>query len=569
MVTCCDSAGAAFGVVDESSSCGVDRAPQRAYARRMGKMSWGAKLHLAGVVGGMIAAVGCGSSQDPGSTTVAGASGSAATSGTSGTSTNGGAGSAAGGGGTSLAGSSALGGTSGASGSGGASGSSGGTGGVITGAGGLLADPEGDPVAVPPNLDGLVPHSSRWLLTYQSPTSGAAGDFELLDLADHRLYPANPGGPQYIIGGPSPDARTFFFSDGDGSRPSARIIRLEPEGFVPAKQLEDYTGIAGAYRVLSWSFDSRFAVISRGAGQPAVEIVDMRLGKRLATESFSSIVGGFAPKGYAYYYDAALVDGYQPKYARITQAGSTPRVSLPVDAKDMVFDPSGTQLFYALGVYPASDELFVISLADGTSRKVPVTVDGEFLNAASALPVAGDSVVVNVEDSTRTKQTRRRVFLDGKQPSVTLSDPARFASGVANSADNNSHVLGYAKGIELDLMRVAPYARQPLSAGWVLNASWSNIGFIGAAAYLSGSDGLHWGTLDAAGQLSDTVLSAPGKPARACANPYGYTPQHKLAYVQGDGEELVFLDLDVSPPAVRRPREALGGWIQSVLPGLG
>jgi len=407
----------------------------------------------------------------------------------------------------------------------------------------------GDPLPVEPNLTGLVPHSTRWLLIGR-PSSGTSyvKDIALLDLADNQVHAANPDGTINVIGTLSPDGRTYFFSNGDGSAPSERIIRLEPDGFVPAHQLEDYVGVRGAYQVLSWSFDSRFAVVSRGAGTSSVEIVDMRLGTRLATENFSSIIGAFAPKGYYYYYSAANKAGFEPKYARLTQSGSTPRLSLPPDAKQMVFDPDGTQLFYALGVYPATDRLFMISLADGNARELHVIEAGEILNAYEALPVAGNSVVVSVSNEARTSGERRRVFLDGK-PSVTLTDPARYASRFEHSRDNNLYALIYTSK-EFDLIRVEPYARKPLSAAWIPATYPDNIGFIGGYAYLGSSDGLHLARFDDAGEVNDQILGS-GKAARACASDFSYTPLHKLAFLQGDGEALVFVDLDESPPTIR------------------
>lgn len=415
-----------------------------------------------------------------------------------------------------------------------------------SGTGGNAA--EGDPLPTEPNLTGLIHHSTRWLLIGK-PSSNYVRDIQLLDLSDQQVYDANPDKTLNIIGTLSPDGRTYFFSNGDGTAPSERIIRLEPDGFVPAHQLEDYVGVAGAYRVLSWSFDSRFAVVSRGAAPSSVEIVDMRLGKRLATETFSAIVGEFAPKGYFYYYSAANVAGFEPKYGRVAASGSSPRISLPADAKDMMFDPEGSQLFYALGTYPETDRLFMISLADGSQREISAIEDGELLNAYDSLPVAGDSVVVAIHDEAQTIGLRRRVFLDDHEPAVTLTDPARYATRYEHSRDNNLHAQMYTSK-ELDLIRVEPYARQPLSAAWVPSSMWDNIGFIGGYAYLGGSDGLHLARFNDVDEVEDVVLGA-GRAAHACASDFGYTPLHKLAFVQGDGEALVFVDLDATPPAIR------------------
>jgi hypothetical protein len=81
-------------------------------------------------------------------------------------------------------------------------------------------------------------------------------------------------------------------------------------------------------------------------------------------------------------------------------------------------------------------------------------------------------------------------------------------------------------------------------------SGWDNIGFIGPYAYLAGSDGLHLARFDDQGEVQDLVLGS-GKVARACASDFSYTPQHKLAFVQGDGEALVFVDLDANPAAIR------------------
>lgn len=139
-------------------------------------------------------------------------------------------------------------------------------------------------------MTGLVPTSSQWVLYENPPTNGAvySSDIELLDIASNEVHPANPGNLYDVLGELSPDGRSYFFSD-IVRNVNNRIIRLEPTGFVPAHPLEGFAAVGGGLRVLSWSNDSRFALLSSGAG--SVEVADMRLGTRVATENLTSIIG--------------------------------------------------------------------------------------------------------------------------------------------------------------------------------------------------------------------------------------------------------------------------------------
>ena len=91
--------------------------------------------------------------------------------------------------------------------------------------------------------------------------------------------------------------------------------------------------------MLSWSYDSRFAVLSNGNG-PSVEVIDMRLGTRVATEKLSAIVGAFAPRGYSYFYSSALTPLYAPRYARVTENGSTGVSKAPFVSRAKMLQPS-------------------------------------------------------------------------------------------------------------------------------------------------------------------------------------------------------------------------------------
>ena len=511
---------------------------------------------------------GCGQSADnDGRTASAGASsggesfmtsggaGSMASSGRGGaseTNTNGGENSAGGnnasGGSKSTGGNNSTGGSVGQGGFGATS--NGGVAGVAAaGAGGGSTSGMGDPKPVEPNLTGLVPTSSQWLL-FSNPTSGSSftKDLQVLDIASNQLHPANPGGAYDVLGGLSPDGRTYFFSDGDGSRDSDRIIRLEPSGFVPAHVLEGYVGIPGAYRVLSWSHDSRFAVLSNGNG-PSVEVIDMRLGTRVATEKLSSIVGEFAPAGYSYFYTSALTPLYAPRYARVTERGSTAAVQLPPGAKGMAFDTTGTHLFYGVGTDQDGYKLHVLSLADGQASEIPVLEPGEIFDANRTFPTPGNSVVVELRKLSGDQRVLRRVFATSGQPAVTVSNPSASTLYTYRSADGNLLLVNhYDKS--LDLIRVEPYARHTIPGAFPFSLSGTIYGIIGKRGFYVLNGSVHLIDFDSAGAARDVALSPPGVTAVACANAFEYTPEQKFAFVQGDGEELTFVDLTPQPPAI-------------------
>ena len=418
------------------------------------------------------------------------------------------------------------------------------------GSAGEPSDPMGDPKPVEPNLVGLVPTSSQWILYESSPTNGAvyANDIELLDIANNQLHPANPGGAYDVIGGLSPDGRSYFFSDVDASRPSDRIIRLEPTGFVPAQVLEGFVGIAGAYRVLSWSHDSRFAVLSNGAG--SVEVADMRLGTRVATEKLSSIVGAFAPVGYSYYYSAALIPMYAPRYARVTQSGSTKPQQLPPDAKGMAFDASGTHLFYALGTDQDGYKLYSLSLADGQASEISILQAGERFDGNYIVPAPNDSVIVQLRVLATSQRLLRRAFTMGATPPAAFSNPAVSEQYTYRSADANLVLVDYADN-SLELIRSEPYARRVIAGTFPFSLEGKSYGILGNHAfYVAADNTVHVVDFSDAGDLRDVTVSPSGQAAVPCTDAFASTPQQKLAVVLGGGTETDFVDLTRTPPAV-------------------
>jgi len=423
-------------------------------------------------------------------------------------------------------------------------------------AGGQAPSNDADPLPVEPDLTGLVPTSNQWLLLTLPLKTGVSNtsDIELLDLATDELHAANAGGPIDALGGVSPDGRTYFFSDGDGLRVSARVIRLGPTGFVPSQPLADYKDVTGAMRVVSWSVDSRFAVVSRGAAPSSIEIVDMLLGKRLHSENLSGHVGAFAPVGYRYFYDAATTDAYQPRYARITAAGSTEPKLLPPDADYMAFDQSANWLFYVLGYVPGKPpvpSLHAVSLNDDQNHDITLAGAGESFEHPLFFPAPGDSVVAAITTAADSTSSYRRVFFaDANKAPVTLSGAAA-SLGEEHAADGNVLIVRYYPADTLDLIRVEPYARRALPGSYVTSNNYATYGVVGTHAYYVSTDGLHVASLSDAGELTDTVVSSPGKEARPCAwRSTIYTPQNKLAFVEGGSERLVFVDLTSDPPAV-------------------
>jgi len=420
-----------------------------------------------------------------------------------------------------------------------------GDGSAAGGEGGMAPDVDPDaPAPATPNLTGLIPHSTKWMLVSLSSGLNAPDDIQLLDLETKQLTPANPDKTINVSGGLSPDERTYFFSNGNGAALSERIIHLEPNGFVPAHKLKDYENIPGAYSVLSWSFDARFAMVARGGG--GIEVIDMWLEKRVHNEDFSSIVASFAPAGYNFFYDAALTDGYEPRYARVTRNGASPIQKLPPDADRMVFDPSGTRLVYSLGQPLESQHIFVLSLADGTTQELHAAEGEEIANGFGMLPLE-DSVLVGVRPGPNGATLTRRVYLDAGKPWQKVSD-----FEVLYHADDNNLLLtrNFAEKT-LELIRVGPYASRKLPLTYVDVNSFPLVGVVGSHVYYVAPDGLHLDSLSDAGELRDLVVSTPGKAVSPCASEHGYyEPKQKFAFVEGDGEALVLVDLTKEPPAI-------------------
>jgi hypothetical protein len=485
-----------------------------------------------------IAVASCGSDGGP---TTGGASGSAP----GGTSASGGLGGSAGGASS----------TSGAAGApitaagtpneGGASSTAGaGNAGSDAGAGGagVEPDPDGDPVPVTPNLNGLVPHSTKWMLVSLGRGLNQPDDIRMLDLETKELTDANPDHVINIQSALSPDERTYFFSNGNGAALSGRIIHLEPDGFVPARIPQDYAMVPGAFSVLSWSVDSRFALMASGS---SVEVMDVWLERRVHTDPIHSIVAAFAPQGYHFFYDAALTDGYEPPYARVTQAGTSPILKLPADADKMVFDASGQHLYYGLEPKLESARIFRLSLADGQTQELTVAQPGEVARSFGMLPLS-DSVLVNVQPGLYTSTFIRRVFVDPQKEPVKVADADAFH----HSDDNNLLLIRNFADKTLQLVQVEPYAAQPLPLTYVETNSTGWAGIVGDHAFYLAPDGLHLDSIGPDGELRDQRLSDAGEYVYVCASPYSYEPKNKFAYLRGEPRELVYIDLTQEPPAV-------------------
>lgn len=436
-----------------------------------------------------------------------------------------------------------AGGDPGSAGSGGADGSAG------SGSGGQPDAGPDDPKPVAPDSTGLIPTSSQWVLFTETTGSLFTSNLTLLDLASGTRHETNGGGPQLVLGSLSPDEQTFLFSSADGSSSdSERLLRLGESGFVPARSISGYDGIPGAFRFLSWSQDSRFVVASRGAApSDGVEIIDTRLMTRVASEDLGSIEGAFSPVGYYYYYYDPQASAFAPKYARITQDGSTGPALLPAGATNMTFDPTGKRLFYAVGGRNQRS-LHFVDLPGGSSHDMGVpaageTFDGVFFSAP------GNSIVTETIASAGTTRVLRRVFVDPGKPMVDLSNPAVSEAGFRASDDRGLVVTTYSDQ-SFDLVRLDPVARHALPGTYVSAGANESFGVVGDHAFFPGGGSLHLATIDGTGALVEVAISDPSKTALACASSVTHEPSTKFVYLAGDGEELVFVDLNGSPPAI-------------------
>jgi len=505
------------------------------------------RLWMSGVVLVALGASACGKDASNGQSAEAAGAPSQGGSSTSG---EGGA-PAAGSGGASSSGGSAGSGASGANTAGGAK-SDGGTAGTDTpatggaGTAGAATGATDDPDPVEPNLSGLVPTSSQWVLYENPPTNGASfsSDIELLDIASNQVHPANPGNPYDVIARLSPDGRSYFFSDLVGNR----IIRLEPTGYVPAHALEGFVTVGGGLRVVSWSFDSRFALLQ--STNNTAEIADMRLGTRVATGNVTAGAGAFAPAGYAYYYGSTNTPMSAPRYARVTQSGSTEPAQLPPDARSMAFDTSGRRLFYALGNDQDGYKLFSLSVANGQVAEITFVQAGEWFDGRTIISTPNDSVIVTVRVTGTTQRLLRRVFLDGTPAASVFSNPGASQQITFQSADANLMFVQYADD-SLELIRAEPYARRAIAGSFPVQSDGSRYGIVGNHAYYVASDStVHVADIDGAGQLRDANVSPFGQTTVPCTNYYDYTPQQKLAVLVGGGSEVEFFDLTQTPPVL-------------------
>jgi len=406
---------------------------------------------------------------------------------------------------------------------------------------------EGEITPVDPDLTGLVTTSGHWVLLKVPDASGNSitSDVELLDLEDNQMHPANPNGPFDIIGSVSPDGRTYFFSNGDGLKVSSRVIRLSEKGFVPAQSFADYVNSPGAMRVMSWSFDSRFALVSNGSSPSTIEVIDVALGKRLHSEEASGHTGTFAARSYWYYYDASSF--FEPRVSHLNASGSSQPELLPRNANSVVFDAQPAWIFYTLGVYPDPTTLHVRALSSGETRDVAVAgVGEEFAN--TYFPAPGDSVVAVVRKSASESFVRRVYFGDNPKPPSTVSEIAANVGAWTQGGDGNDLIVNYYDEKTFDLVRLDPPVRRTLPGTRLSTTSVQTYGMVGKHAFYISPDGLHVASLDSAGELDDTIVSV--KQTRSCAERYVYSPANKLAFLEGDGEKLVFVDLSVTPPAV-------------------
>lgn len=493
------------------------------------------------VAGTAVSVLACGNTGSPAAATGGGGGGAA-----SGHAGGSGAADAAGSSGTSGTGSgSTVGGAAGGTGSGENGGAGGGPGGRAGGAGEAT---EGEITPVDPDLTGLVPTSGHWVLLKVPNASGSSitSDVELLDLDSNQMHPANPGGPFDVIGDVSPDGRTYFFSDGDGLKVSSRVIRLSEKGFVPAQSFADYVTSPGAMRVLSWSFDSRFALVSNGSSPATIEVIDVALGKRMHSEPASGHTGAFAAQGYWYFYDASSLA--QPRIASLNATGSTEPQLLPPKADHVQFDAQPAWVFYTLGVYPEPTTLHVRALSTGEARDVPVAGSGEQLAGSTYFPAPDESVVALVRKSATESFLRRVYFGDNAKAPSTVSAVAANVDAWTRSSDGNDLIVSYYDEATFDLVRLNPPVRRALPGTRLTPTTIQTYGMAGKHAFYFSPDGLHVASLNDAGELDDTIVST--KATRSCAERYVYSPTSKLAFLEGDGEKLVFVDLSATPPAV-------------------
>lgn len=434
-------------------------------------------------------------------------------------------------------------------GSAGSGGSSGGGGSPSAGGGGALEDPP----AAQPDLTGLVTTSAKWLLVTETQPIVVSSSLDFVDLESGMRYPVNPQNLPVAYSYWSPDQKTFLFSGADAdSDKNLTILRLEKNGFVPAKLVEGYEGTRGNFGFIHWDENSRFCTIARGGSMTdGVEVVDTVLGKRVGhvdiPPTFSHT---FAPKGFYFSYMHGDSTMYESGLARVLKDGiSTPTV-LPAGSYRPGFSHDGKRAFFGRRESEITTQYY-LDLPDLTPKELVVTAEGEKLNGSASAGPTADSVLAYVQ-TTDADRRYVQAFVDGR-PRVDLSDPAKKVRFTFASDDSNVVAVDYETSLEI--VRVEPFARHPLPGTTVMDAAdyWTT-GVVGQHVYHQVDGQLFVASIDAAGALTDVAVSMPGEQLSVCTFYGSHQPTTKLAYrtvgAEGAGGELVVVDLAASPPAV-------------------
>ena len=502
-----------------------------------------------GVVSWGLAA--CGSSERDGGDDADGRSGTAgmATAGSAGDATSGRTGEASGG--DSASGGRAGSTASGGAGTGGSAGDSGGTssgGAAGTSGGGRLEDPE----PADPDLNGLVPTSSSWLLFSEQlgPGSPLTSSLEVLDLESGERHPANPRDVVVAIGSLSPDQKTFVFSDANADATERlSVVRLTQNGFVPAVAVRGYENVRGYVTVPHWDESSRFFSAPRGGSESdGVDVVDAVLGVRLGGFEFEPSFGDrFSPRGYyfAFWHDIGESER-ESAFARVVRGGvSTPTI-LPAGSFAPSFSRDGRRAVFAYesdGVRTAR----YVDLPGPDSSELVVTADDETL-VGGPEPGPDDSVIVDVRSGDQ--DVYQEVFFDGR-PRRAVSDPTLDVVLAFHASDSvNPDIYAFDYDGALDFVSLEPFARHRLPGVTTMIGGYWSTGVVGNAVYYRDEGRVRAARVDASGDLIDGPISEMDEEVSVCNLLTVHQPSNRLTYLTKDDAELVLVDLESAPPAV-------------------
>jgi hypothetical protein len=433
-----------------------------------------------------------------------------------------------------------------------------------------------DPPPIEIDRSGLVPTSGSHAVLLTSQLSDetprrliavdlARGETHLLVEDDELSFAyASPDGSAILFGGNRILVRDFF-----------SFARLLDDGIVPATPIAGFEEDRGHRGLLGWTHDGRFALLSRTSrvSEHGLDLVDVHAGARhWSTESdrSSSMNGHVAPRGSWFSY-AIDGQGASSGVARITEDGLH-QVAIPELDEIVAYSPNGTRVLYTLPrgteesriIYRdlragAQGQELVVDQASGTSRVSPLSFS-----------LDDDHVLAQVTHGSGSESLERIDLRTGASTKVVLPGTG---FGLFPSADGST-VLGIATDfttLKLELWLIDALGES--ASVWLdtlqpMPATTEGVRLqIGSAGprhlwYSLGNGPLTFVTFASTGLAATDVVSEPQDAYFSCLPEIlAVVPDdsERVAFLAGDGEALIVLDLASELERLARIEPAHGG----------